>query len=123
MSGVVSPITSGSELVIAPSDEVFKALADPTRREILALLRERQRSVGDIAGNFHISRPAVSKHLRQLRAAGLIVDRIEGTARICALNAAPLQRVDEWLHVYRAFWDQSLAKLKTHVEEKARDTN
>ena len=100
-----------------PSDAVFKALADPTRRQILALLRERRQSVGEIASNFTVSRPAISKHLRLLRSAGLVVDRPEGTARMCELNAAPLREIDDWLETYKAFWDTSLARLKAHVEE------
>lgn len=98
------------------SDAVFKALADPTRREILSLLRERRRSVGEIAGNFRVSRPAISKHLRLLRDAGLVVDRPEGTARICELNAAPLQHVDAWLDTYKTFWAKGLERLKAQME-------
>jgi len=85
------------------TDAVFKALADPTRRRILSLLRERRRSVGEIASNFRVSRPAISKHLRLLRDAGLVVDRPEGTTRMCELNAAPLQQIDAWLEVYKTF--------------------
>jgi DNA-binding transcriptional ArsR family regulator len=105
------------------ADDVFKALADPTRREILSLLRDGASSVGDIASNFHMSRPAVSKHLRQLRSAGLIVDRAVGTSRICELNAEPLHAVDDWLSVYRVFWQKKLVRLKAHVEEKHRGSN
>jgi DNA-binding transcriptional ArsR family regulator len=96
---------------------VFRAIADPTRREILALLRGRRRSVGEIAGKFRTSRPAISKHLRVLRAAGLVVARRDGTARICELNAAPLRAVDDWLRDYEVFWSQSLRNLKRLVEE------
>jgi len=104
--------------VTAAPDAVFKALADPTRREILSLLRGGGSTVGDIASNFRMSRPAVSKHLRQLRAAGLVIDRPVGTARICELNAQPLHAVDAWLSEYKAFWKKSLVRLKAHVEEK-----
>ncbi|BDE08170.1 transcriptional regulator [Vulcanimicrobium alpinum] len=98
-------------------DVVFKALADPTRREILGLLRGGQRSVGEIAGNFRISRPAVSKHLRMLRDAGLVHDRAEGTSTMCSLNPAPLRQVETWLSDYTAFWTHNLAALKAHVEK------
>ena len=98
-------------------DLVFRAIADPTRREILGLLRGRRLTVGEIAGNFHTSRPAISKHLRLLRSAGLVTARREGTARICALRAKPLRAVDDWLRDYQAFWQESLRALKTHVEE------
>jgi DNA-binding transcriptional ArsR family regulator len=96
---------------------VFRAIADPTRREILALLRGRRRSVGDIAGKFRTSRPAISKHLRVLCAAGLVVARRDGTARICELDARPLRAVDDWLRDYEVFWSQSLRNLKRLVEE------
>jgi DNA-binding transcriptional ArsR family regulator len=99
------------------SGAVFRAIADPTRREILGMLRSRRRSVGEIAGNFRVSRPAISKHLRVLRAAGLIVTKSEGTARICQLNAAPLRAVDDWLRDYQELWRESLRNLKRYVEE------
>jgi DNA-binding transcriptional ArsR family regulator len=98
-------------------DVVFRALADPTRREILRLLRGGQRTVGEIASNFPTSRPAISKHLRLLRSAGLVVTRENGTARLCGLNAKPLRAVNEWLQDYETFWRQSLRSLKQHVEE------
>ena len=101
-------------------DAIFKALADPTRREILSLLRGGRYSVGEIASNFHVSRPAISKHLRLLRSAGLIKDTPEGTARMCELNADPLRKIDNWLRQYEQFWDSSLKKLKAHVESKAK---
>jgi DNA-binding transcriptional ArsR family regulator len=95
---------------------VFRALADPTRREILRLLRSGQQTVGQLASNFPTSRPAISKHLRLLRSAGLIVTRDSGTTRLCALNAKPLRAVDDWLRNYDAFWRDSLRGLKQHVE-------
>lgn len=98
------------------TDDVFKALADPTRREILSLLRQGRRSVGDLATNFHTSRPAISKHLRVLRDANLVKDTPEGTSRMCELNPEPLQRIDAWLDDYKKFWDRSLMRLKAHVE-------
>jgi DNA-binding transcriptional ArsR family regulator len=108
---------------VANHDAVFKALADPTRREILALLREGSSTVGDIAGNFDMSRPAVSKHLRQLREAGLVIDKPVGTTRVCELNADPLHAVDDFVAGYRTFWKRSLVRLKAHVEEKKRGHN
>lgn len=98
-------------------DAVFRAIADPTRREILSLLRGGRLSVGEIAGNFRTSRPAISKHLRLLRSAGLVTTRQEGTARMCELRARPLRVVDDWLRDYEAFWDESLHSLKRLVEE------
>ncbi|HUI97836.1 MAG TPA: metalloregulator ArsR/SmtB family transcription factor [Xanthobacteraceae bacterium] len=100
---------------------MFRAIADPTRREILSLLRGRRRTVGEIAGHFRASRPAISRHLRVLRAAGLVVTRRAGTARICELNARPLRAVDDWLQDYAGFWGASLARLKRHVENSPRE--
>lgn len=99
-------------------EAVFRAIADPTRREILGLLRQRKHSVSELAGNFHTSRPAISKHLRLLRRVGLVMTESEGTARICRLNAEPLRAVAEWLCDYHQFWGDSLRSLKRHVESK-----
>jgi DNA-binding transcriptional ArsR family regulator len=98
-------------------DVVFRAIADPTRRKILALLRDRQQTVGEIAGNFSTSRPAISKHLRLLQSAGLVVTNQRGTARICELNAKPLRAINDWLQEYEAFWNENLGSLKNYVEE------
>jgi len=98
-------------------DRVFRALADPTRREILRLLRHREQTVGELATNFPTSRPAISKHLRLLRSAGLVVSRRDGTAQVCDLNAKPLRAVDDWLSDYRVFWGQTLRRLRKYVEE------
>jgi len=103
--------------MVTVSQDVFRAIADPTRRDILRLLRAGERSVGEIAVNFEQSRPAISKHLRVLRSAGLIVTRERGAARICGLNARPLRTVDTWLRDYRAFWSESMRSLKRYVEE------
>jgi DNA-binding transcriptional ArsR family regulator len=98
-------------------EAVFRAIADPTRREILGLLRGGRCTVGEIAVNFRSSRPAISRHLRLLRSVGLVVTRREGTARICELNAKPLRAVNDWLRDYQAFWGDSLEGLKRYVEE------
>src|SRR5713226_9286839 len=97
-------------------DAVFRAIADPTRREILSLLRGRQQTVGEIAGNFRMSRPAISKHLRLLRSAGLVVTRRPGTSRLCGLNAKPLRAINDWLRDYEAFWSETMQNLKSYVE-------
>jgi len=99
------------------SEAVFRAIADPTRREILGLLRGQRRTVGDIASNFRTSRPAISRHIRLLRSAGLVATRRRGTARICELNARPLRAVNQWLGDYEAFWSEKLHNLKKFVEE------
>ncbi|MGH8317375.1 MAG: metalloregulator ArsR/SmtB family transcription factor [Steroidobacteraceae bacterium] len=99
------------------SQAIFRAIADPTRREILNLLRRRSHSVGEIAGNFRSSRPAISKHLRLLKSAGLVISHRHGTANICHLNAQPLHAVHEWVGNYRVYWKKTLRNLKKHVEE------
>jgi DNA-binding transcriptional ArsR family regulator len=81
-------------------DAVFRAIADPTRREILGLLRNGGQTVGEIARNFRTSRPAISKHLRLLRSVGLVVADQSGTARIYQLNAKPLRAINDWLRDY-----------------------
>lgn len=101
----------------ARQNVVFRAVADKTRRDILRLLRGGEQSVGEIAANFDQSRPAISKHLRVLRSAGLIVTHERGTARICELNAGPLRTIDTWLRDYKAFWSDSMRNLKRYVEE------
>ena len=99
------------------NEAVFRAIADPTRREILGLLRSRRCTVGELSANFRTSRPAISKHLRLLRSVGLVVTRRNGTARICELNARPLRAVSDWLQDYEGFWRESLGSLKRFVEE------
>jgi DNA-binding transcriptional ArsR family regulator len=101
----------------ARGEAVFRAIADPTRREILGLLRGGPCTVGQIALNFRTSRPAISKHLRILRSVGLVAARQEGAARVCKLNAEPLREVGEWLRDYEALWGESLRRLKRYIEE------
>ena len=98
-------------------EAVFRAIADPTRRKILGLLRGGRHTVGELALNFRTSRPAISKHLRLLRSAGLVVTHQQGTARICELNAKPLRAVNDWLRDYEAFWGASLRELRRYVEK------
>jgi DNA-binding transcriptional ArsR family regulator len=99
-------------------EAVFRVIADPTRREILGMLRGRPFSVGEIAANFRTSRPAISKHLRMLRAVGLVATTQRGTARICALNAEPLRVVSDWISDYEAYWGKTLQGLKRYVEDE-----
>jgi DNA-binding transcriptional ArsR family regulator len=105
------------------ADATFSALADPTRRALLELLRRGSQPAGRIAQAFPISRPAISKHLRLLRRAHLVEQRREGRHRFYQLNPEPLKTVDSWLEQYRSFWEASLANLKAFVEaEHARET-
>jgi DNA-binding transcriptional ArsR family regulator len=105
------------------SEATFQALADPTRRAVLDLLRRGSQPAGEIAGAFPISRPAISKHLRLLRRAHLVREHREGRHRVYQLNPEPLRAVDSWLDQYRNFWKMNLANLKTFVEaEYANET-
>jgi DNA-binding transcriptional ArsR family regulator len=101
-------------------DAVWKALADPTRREILDFLRKGPRSTTDIVEEFpHLSRFGVMKHIDVLRAAGLINTREEGRQRMNSLNAVPIRRIYErWVSRYEEFWADNLLRLKDDLEEK-----
>jgi DNA-binding transcriptional ArsR family regulator len=96
---------------------IFHALADATRREILDLLRASERSAGEISDRFPVSRPAISRHLRVLRQAGLVVQRKEAQSRIYRLDPEALREVDRWLDRYRVFWSARMQNLKRYVEE------
>lgn len=110
---------SGSGVRTAPArDAAFNALADPTRRAVLDLLRAGTRPAGEIARAFPISRPAISKHLKILRRAHLVAEHREGRHRFYQLNPEPLKTVDSWLDEYRRFWTASLENLKSFVESE-----
>ena len=98
------------------TEAVFGALADPTRRAVLDLLRCGNLPAGRIAQVFPVSRPAVSKHLRLLRRACLVEERRHGRHRVYQLNPGPLRAVDNWLNRYRIFWQSGLTNLKAFVE-------
>jgi DNA-binding transcriptional ArsR family regulator len=95
--------------------EIFQAIADPTRRRVLELLSERERTAGELASAFTVSRPAVSRHLRVLRAAGLVRARVEAQHRVYSLDAEPLGELDVWLSTYRRFWSERLVGLEDHL--------
>jgi DNA-binding transcriptional ArsR family regulator len=107
---------TGAGLGSAARDAAFSALADPTRRAVLDLLRAGMRPAGEIARSFTVSRPAISKHLGILRRAHLVEERREGRHRLYQLNPKPLKAVDSWLEQYRSFWISNLASLKAFVE-------
>lgn len=100
-------------------DTIFQALADPTRRRILGMLRRGERSTGDLAGDFPVTRPAVSRHLRVLYDAGLVDRRKEGRNQIYSLSPEPLVDARAWLDRYTRHWKRSLDALKAHVERDA----
>ena len=95
----------------------FAALADPTRRAILARLTSGQASVTELAEPFHMTMPAVSKHLKVLEKAGLIARGREAQWRPCRLDGEPLRDVAEWMEPYRRFWDESFDRLDDYLQE------
>jgi DNA-binding transcriptional ArsR family regulator len=98
----------------------FEALAEPTRRRIVELLADGERSAGEIASHFSTSRPGISRHLRVLHEHGLVTARTDGTRRLYALDPAPLEEVDEWLERYRRFWTNRLDALDTEIRRRRR---
>ena len=97
------------------SQVAFEALADPTRRAVFELLKERPRAVGEIAARLPVSRPAVSQHLKVLRGAGLVSNRKEGTRRLYRVDLDGLSGLRAYLD---SFWDDALASFKKEVEKK-----
>jgi DNA-binding transcriptional ArsR family regulator len=97
--------------------DVFRAIADPTRRAILDRLRGGPVAVNDLAADFEQSRPAISKHLRVLREASLVTEQRVGRERLYELQPAPLQRVAGWVEGYRAGWQRNLNNLKRYLED------
>ncbi|MEP6494469.1 MAG: metalloregulator ArsR/SmtB family transcription factor [bacterium] len=98
-------------------DRTFAALADPTRRAILARLATGNATVGDLARPFRVSRPAISKHLRVLERAGLVRRAREGRVSRCELDADAMRGAAEWIERYRVFWTNRLGDLKRYVEQ------
>jgi DNA-binding transcriptional ArsR family regulator len=99
-------------------DSSLGALADPTRRRLLRLVGERPRKAGELAGAFPVSRPAVSKHLRVLREAGLVDVESRGRARIYHLVPGGISEVRRWVEETGRFWDSALEAFRRHVEER-----
>jgi DNA-binding transcriptional ArsR family regulator len=103
-----------------PLDLVFSALADPTRRAILARLATGEATVNELVEPFELSQPTISKHLKVLEGAGLVSRGREAQFRPVRLNAAPLEDAAEWIGTYRRFWEESLDRLEAYVEEMQR---
>jgi DNA-binding transcriptional ArsR family regulator len=99
-----------------PRNAVFDAIADPTRRAILDRLRRKRLAAGELARGFTISRPAISRHVRVLRQAGLVREQRSGRNRVYEITPAPLAEVDRWIGEYRLFWTRQLKSLKRFVE-------
>lgn len=100
-----------------PPQTTFRALADPTRRDILVMLRNSDLTIAEVAENFDMTRAAVKKHLTVLSDGGLITVRTSGRERINALNPKGIDPVVDWLRVFDIFWDDRLATLKSAIEK------
>ena len=100
----------------AALDRVFAALADPTRRAIVARLARGEASVGDLGEPFDMSGPAVTKHLKVLEAAGLLRREKDGRVHRCSLDAAPITTAAEWIELHRRMWEQQLDRLAAYLE-------
>ena len=104
-------------MLVVVHEATWAALADPNRRAVLTLLRERPRAVGELVGELRLTQPATSKHLRVLRDAGLVRVRTDAQRRIYALDPAPLAELDAWLAPYRALRNDRLDALGRHLDE------
>lgn len=110
---------------------VFEVLAEPHRRRIVDLLRSRERTVGELVDALGLSQPAVSKHLRILKEAGLVEARTDAQRRVYSLRLEPLMELDAWLASYRRLWEENLDRLEAylqrlqeeHKEENAHDSH
>ncbi|MEE1899297.1 metalloregulator ArsR/SmtB family transcription factor [Flavobacterium rakeshii] len=98
--------------------DVFQAIADPTRREIINLLAQSELNLNAVADNFEISRPAVSKHIKILTECGLIVIKQQGRERYCRAELKKLKEVAEWTNLYREFWNEKLDALGSFLEDE-----
>ncbi|HVV02756.1 MAG TPA: metalloregulator ArsR/SmtB family transcription factor [Puia sp.] len=98
--------------------DVFQAIADPTRREIIQLLARQPLNVNAVADNFDISRPAISRHVRILTECGLLVIRKEGRERFCQADLKKLKQVSDWTDRYREFWTKKLDDLEEFLEKE-----
>ena len=101
----------------APLDFTFAALADPTRRAIVQRLAAGSATVKELAKPFHVSLPAISKHLRILEQAGLLLRKKEGRVHHCRLNTVPLQEVQDWFTFHQQFWEQQLDALGHYLSQ------
>lgn len=100
----------------APSHRSLEVLAEPNRRRILDLLRDGERPVGELVDRMELSQPAVSKHLRVLKEAGLVDVRADAQRRLYRVRPAPLAELDAWLEPYRRLWSSSLDRLERHLD-------
>lgn len=104
----------------AALDDVFHALADPTRRAMLRSLAAGERNIGELAAPFRMSFAAASKHVRVLESAGLVCRRVQGRSHICRIEPAPLAAAEEWLRYYERFWTKRLEALDSLLKAEDR---
>lgn len=97
----------------------LQALSEPHRQSILELLRGGERSVGELVAGLRLSQPAVSKHLRVLKQAGVVAVRAEGQRRLYRIRPEPLAELDAWLAPYRALWEAHLDRLEDHLDQRS----
>lgn len=118
MASVLSPTPADADVL----DDVFHALSDRTRRAILHRLAERPTTVGELAGPFDMTLPAVSKHVKVLERAGLLSRTVDGRLHRCSLDPAALRPADEWLAPYRDFWAGQFEALDRHLRREIAPT-
>jgi DNA-binding transcriptional ArsR family regulator len=104
-------------------ETVFNVLAEPSRRAILGLLADSERSVGEIEQQLRLPQPTVSKHLRVLRDAGFVYARVDAQRRLYRLRPEPLMELDEWLVPFRRFWEKHVDALEQHLEQMEKSTS
>lgn len=97
--------------------DVFQAIADPTRREIIGMVANQSLNLNAVADQFKISRPAISKHIKILTECGLIIIRKQGRERYCEAKFDKLNEVNEWVEQYRQFWEQKLDALEVYLKD------
>jgi DNA-binding transcriptional ArsR family regulator len=104
-------------VMLAAMTAALDVLSEPSRRRILDLLRTEERAVGDLVAALGASQPAVSKHLRVLREAGLVEARVDAQRRLYRVRPEPLQEIDAWLEPYRRLWESRLDDLERHLDQ------
>jgi len=103
--------------------DVFQAIADPTRREIIGLIARRSLNLNAVADNFDVSRPAISKHIKILTQCGLLTIRQQGRDRYCEANFKKLNEVSDWVEQYRSFWNNKLDALGDFLDKENAENN
>ncbi len=108
---------------VVPLDRTFRALGDPTRRAMLARLRQGSATVKELSAPFQLGAPTISKHLSVLESSGLVRRQRRGRQHLISLEPAPLSEADDWLASYRQFWEQRLDALDAHLRDTEEDPN